>query len=164
MIGWKNLRCVIGLKIYKREEQGAKFACVCFVWKKDSHNNIHVERVFDIGPKASNMTSKDSVAEFWTEEGVDFSAISNETNEKTFDVKALDIEYPLPDDCPDNLEDYFTVTIPKADLYYGHNPIRRNRPKKQAKYSVVLKDDADLEIDFFPILDRIDSVKTPRSM
>lgn len=159
MKAWENLCCVIGLKIYKRSVHGAAFACVCFVWKKKSDNTLYVERVFDIGPKASKMRSKQNVANFWTDESVDFTVVSNEDG-STFNVEAVDIDYPLSDDCPDDLENHYTVTISNAEVYHGHVPTKKVKITKKVKYSVTLEDDANLEIDLFPVLGCIDKVKT----
>ena len=160
MTRWDNLRCVMGLKIYKRSEVGEKFACVCFVWKKRSNNSIYVERVFDVGPKPSSMRSREAVAEFWNTEKVDFHAISTD-NGNSFKVEAMpsNLDYPLPRECPDEMEDHFTISIDKAVIYHGHTPtkwIRRKKPKRTED----LKDEAKLEIDLFLMLRAIDSVKT----
>jgi len=116
MLAWPLLCCVIGLKIYRRID--GLFAVVCFVWKKRRDGSIYVERVFDIGPRASEMKSRDAVAEFWTENNVDFSAVYADDG-KSFDVagppKAL--PYPLPRLCPTELKRYFTLDIGAADVF-----------------------------------------------
>jgi hypothetical protein len=160
MRSWDHLRCVIGLKIYKRTEVGEKFACVCFVWKKRSDNTIHVERVFDVGPKPSSMRSHEAVAGFWRTSAVDFSAVSPD-NGNSFQVEALpsNLDYPLPRECPDELEDHFTISIDKADIYHDHTPTKRNRSKKP-KNIEDQKDAAPLDIDLFTVLRAIDKTKT----
>ena len=160
MTSWDNLRCVMGVKIYKRSEEGAKFACVCFVWKKRSNNTIYVERVFDVGPKPSSMRSRQDVAGFWRRKKVDFQEIST-NNGNSFEVKALpsNLNYPLPRECPDELEDHFTISIDKADVYHGHTPTKWDRRKKP-KFIEDQQDEASLQIDLFLMLRKIDTVKT----
>lgn len=161
MATWPRLRCVVGLKIYKRSKKGGAFACVCFVWKKRSdNNNIYVERVFDIGPRKSSMRSCQAVAEFWSSKNVDFQGIATDDG-NSFKVTQLpsDLDDPLPEECPDELEDHFTILIDKADVYHGHTPSKRSRRKKPKKIED-LKDDAPLEIDLFGMLVELDRVKS----
>lgn len=160
MKAWPHLRCVIGLTIYKRTQVGEKFACICFVWKKKKvGDSIYVERVFDLGPKPSKMRSVKVIAEFWREEGVDFRNVS-EDNGQSFRITPMpaDLDYPLPPECPDDMEDYFTVSVDKEDVYHGHTPTKWQRRKKP-KHTEDVKDDAPLEIDLFPVLMAVDEFK-----
>lgn len=163
MLGWPNLRCAIGLKIYKRTAVGAAFACVCFVWKKGVDDTIYVDRVFDMGPKKSNMKSRKDVAEFWKNNKVNFAKVSDDDG-NSFQVQELpsDLDYPLPsEECPDELEDHFTVSISREDVYYGRTPTMKTevapkKPKHLQEYS----GNESLEIDLYLVLHSIDEVKT----
>mmetsp|Transcript_9741 Transcript_9741/g.39643 ORF Transcript_9741/g.39643 Transcript_9741/m.39643 type:complete len:368 (+) Transcript_9741:192-1295(+) len=183
MTSWVHLRCVIGLKIYKRTAAGAPFAGVCFVWKKSAEgNSIFVERIFDVGPRPSTMTSKGDVAEFWREHNVNFSAVAqgavaegagaegdgaeadgaegdSADGGASFKVKPLPsvLECPLPEDCPDDLEDHFTVVVDQADVYHGHSPTRRVQ-EKRLKHIRPLPDDARLEIDLYALVKRLEDL------
>ena len=99
--------------------------------KKRNNNNIYVERVFDIGPKRSSMRSCKDVANYWRDHYVDFEEISTDGG-NSFKVEALpsNLDYPLPEECPDELEDYFTISTDKADVYHGHTPNKKVRNKK----------------------------------
>ena len=160
LMKWDHLRCVIGLKIYKRPQVGAKFACVCFVWKKKkSDNSIYVERVFDLGPTQSKMRSVKDIAEFWSSEGVDFHRVSKD-NGQSFQVTPMPagLDYPLPEECPDDMKNHFTVSVDKEDVYHGHTPMKRQK-KKKLEHIVNFKDDAPLEIDLFLVLTAVDEFK-----
>mmetsp|Transcript_9738 Transcript_9738/g.39631 ORF Transcript_9738/g.39631 Transcript_9738/m.39631 type:complete len:181 (+) Transcript_9738:727-1269(+) len=175
MTSWVHLRCVIGLKIYERRIAGGPFAGVCFVWRKragtDSGNDsIFVERIFDVGPRPGRMLSKGAVAQFWREHKVDFSAVAEGDGADgdgaggdgadggaSFKVKPLPsvLECPLPEDCPDDLEDHFTVVVDQADVYHGHSPTRRVQ-EKRLKHVLHLPDDAHLEIDLYALVRKLD--------
>ena len=161
LVGWPLVRCIIGLKIYKRSHVGGEFACVCFVWKKRADDSIYIERVFDAGPRKNSMRSCEPVADFWTNVGVDFSAVSKDDG-KTFQVAQLpsDLDYPLPEDCPDELEDYFTISVDKSNVYHGHTPSKRQQRGEKPKFIGELEDGARLEIDLFSVLKEIDESKT----
>eukprot|EP00635_Sarcinochrysidales_sp_CCMP3193_P009504 CAMPEP_0118919666 /NCGR_PEP_ID=MMETSP1166-20130328/18671_1 /TAXON_ID=1104430 /ORGANISM="Chrysoreinhardia sp, Strain CCMP3193" /LENGTH=394 /DNA_ID=CAMNT_0006860195 /DNA_START=27 /DNA_END=1208 /DNA_ORIENTATION=+ len=126
MTSWQDLRCVIGIKIYKRSGPGGVFSVVVIVWKKRGDGSVFVERVFDIGPRPSKMTSKEAVADFWSANNVDFTVADD-----GFEVTELphELPYPLPDECPSYLKQHFTVTVPQEDVYHGH--VRRAKAKKQ---------------------------------
>ena len=160
MKSWKHLRCVVGIKIYKRSTQGAAFPCVCFVWKKRDDDSIYIERIFDIGPRPSAMTSKDEVADFWTTNNVDFTAVAAEDG-KSFDVTPLpqDLPYPLPEECLDELDDHFTVTISQDLVYHGQSRTNRSQPLKKQKLLLQLKDDAPLQLELFPVIRAVDAFK-----
>jgi hypothetical protein len=163
MLGWPNLRCAIGLKIYRRSEVGAAFACVCFVWKKRADNTICVDRVFDMGPKKSRMKSLEDVAEFWKNNNVDFDNVSVDDG-NSFQVQELpsDLDYPLPSgECPDALEDHFTVSISREDVYYGHTPTMKTEfASKKPKHLQEYSGNEPLEIDLYHVLRSIDEVNT----
>jgi hypothetical protein len=168
MEGEANLRCVIGMKFYPRNEEDKPFAAVCFVWKKRPDNNqIYIDRVFDFGPKASAITSFSEIANFWTEKQVDFTNVQNPNGATQFEVTpvpAPGIPYnnagvpPNPDlpnmplDCSDlRVKEHCIVTIAMADVYYGHNPI-------PVEEEGVAQEDhqRDLEIDLYKVLRKID--------
>ena len=160
MKSWPHLRCVVALKIYKRACAGEKFSCVCFVWKKDkSDNSIYVERVFDVGPKPTKMRSVQDIAEFWSKEGVGFGNVSQD-NGQSFRITPMPagLNYPLPRECPDDLEDHFTVTVDKSDVYHGHTPKKWQR-KKKPKRTEDVKDDESLELNLFPVIRAVDKFK-----
>jgi hypothetical protein len=162
LLGWPNLRCAIGLKIYRRSEVGAAFACVCFVWKKRADNTIYVDRVFDMGPKKNLMISLEDVAEFWKNSNVDFNNVSVGDG-NSFQVQELpsDLDYPLPKACPDALEDHFTVSISREDVYYGHTPtMKTERAPKKPKHLQEYSGNKPLEIDLYLVLRSIDEVET----
>ena len=119
MKSWQDLRCVIGIKIYKRSERGGSFAVVVIVWKKKrDDNSIYVERIFNIGPRASAMRSKADVATFWEKNGVNFDAVADDDG---FEVAKLPhgLPYPpLPKKCPGNLLEHYRVRIDMADVYH----------------------------------------------
>jgi len=157
MTSWVHLRCVIGLKIYEPTTRG-QFAAVCFVWKKGEKNSIFVERIFDVGPRPSRMTSKDAVAQFWREHGVDFTAVADD--KASFEVKPLpqELECPLPDDCPDELKNHFTVVVvEQADVYHGLSETRHVQ-EKRLKYVLRVSDDARLEIDLYALVKRLEDL------
>ena len=56
------------------------------------------------------------------------------------------------------MEDYFTVSVDKADVYHGHIP-RKWQRKKKPKHIEDVKDDAPLEIDLFSVLKAVDEFK-----
>ena len=153
---WHHVRCVVGLKIYKRSGHGEPFAVVCFVWKKRDDDSIFVERIFDIGPRPSGaMTcSKVAVAKFWTENKVDFTA---DDDGLTVTPLPHPLAYPLPEDCPDELGDHFTVNIPRDMVYHGHSP-SRPPPEKKAKLDV--DEDTPLKLDLFEMLRKVDRFKS----
>ena len=64
-----------------------------------------------------------------------------------------------PEECPDELEKYFTISTDKADVYHGHTPTKKVRNKKP-KYFIDLEDGEPLEIDIFLVLRQIDKCKT----
>jgi hypothetical protein len=170
MEGKANLRCVIGMKFYQRNEEDKPFAAVCFVWKKLLESNqIYIDRVFDFGPMASAMAGIPAVANFWTEKQVDFTNVQNPNGANLFEVTrvpAPGIPYNnnvppnsdlrnIPFDCSEIVRRHCTVTIAMADVYYGHNPI----PVEGE--GVVAQEDqqTDLEIDLYKVLCEIDPFK-----
>jgi len=163
MTSWHDLRCVIGIKVYKRSGPGGLFAVVVIVWKKDGDGNVFVESVFDIGPRASAMTSKAAVAKFWAANDVNFEAVAADDG---FTVTPLphDLPYPLPDECPSKLKKHFTVSVGQDLAYYGH--ARCTKPKKQKTAPDSDDDvfdwpaDSPLKLRLFKVLRALDVFKT----
>mmetsp|Transcript_2951 Transcript_2951/g.9859 ORF Transcript_2951/g.9859 Transcript_2951/m.9859 type:complete len:428 (-) Transcript_2951:284-1567(-) len=161
MTSWQDLRCVIGIKIYKRSGPGGVFSVVVIVWKKRGDGSVFVERVFDIGPRPSKMTSKEAVADFWSANNVDFTVADD-----GFEVTELphELPYPLPDECPSYLKQHFTVTVPQEDVYHGH--VRRAKAKKQKTAPDSdddvrdLPEDSPLKLRLFKVLLALDVFKS----
>jgi len=99
------------------------------------------------------------IAQFWSEEGVDFGDVS-EDNRQSFRITPMpaDLDYRLPRECPDEMEDHFPVSVDKEDVYHGHTPTKWQR-KKKPKHIEDSKHDAPLEIDVFPVLRAVDKFK-----
>ena len=163
MKSWPHLRCVVAIKIYKRSATGV-FACVCFVWKKkkkkddEDEDSIYVERIFDIGPRASAMMSKVDVATFWTNNNVDFTAVAAADGFKVTPLPES-LPYPLPRECPDRLDDHFTVTISQDLVYHGQCRTRLSQPLKKQKLLLQLPDNAPLQLELFPVIRAVDRFK-----
>lgn len=80
-----------------------------------------------MGPKKSRMKSLEDVAKFWKNNNVNFDKVSVDDG-NSFQVQKLPshLDYPLPsEECPDALENHFTVSISREDVYYGHTPIMK---------------------------------------
>ena len=159
MTSWQDLRCVIGIKIYKRSERGGPFAVVVIVWKKRGDDSIYVERIFDIGPRASDMRSKADVATFWVKNGVNFDAVADDDGFKVTPIPHH-LAYPLPDEGPDELDTHFTVTIPRDLVYHGHSPSKRPQVRKKPKLLLDLDENAPLQLDLFVMLRALDVFKS----
>ena len=74
------------------------------------------------------MKSLKDVAEFWKNNNVNFDKVSVGDG-NFFQVQELpsDLDYPLAsEECPDALEDHFTVSISREDVYYGHTPTMKD--------------------------------------
>jgi len=182
MRSWTKLRVVVGLKIYTRTPEDLEndtFACVCFVWKKldGDAEKYSVERVFDIGTRASGMSSKKEVADFWTKNGVNYDEIKEDAS--SFKVEPVPAGLKkiqgdlgpgkLPLACPDDLADHFTVTIDMGTVYYGcdREELREEPASKKAKLKVemakaALGDDETLELDLYEVTVALNSIKTEK--
>lgn len=94
---------------------------------------------------------------------VNFDKVSVDDG-NSFQVQELpsDLDYLLPsEECPDALEDHFTVSISREDVYYGHTPTMKTefapkKPKCLQEYS----GNESLEIDLYLVLHSTDEVKT----
>ena len=125
-----HLRVVVGLKFFKRRQDGL-FAGVVFVWeKKSDDNSIFVKCIRDIGPLPSDMASRRELAEFSRGNHVDFTAVAT-ADGTSFNVTGLPeaLEYPLPRACPAELDGHFTINIAQDLLYHGceRTPLRKRR-------------------------------------
>ena len=124
-------------------------------------------RVFDIGTRSSRMDTQ-KLAEFWTEEGVDYNKVDD-----SLEVESVPLPFPdqLPPACPDNLADHFTVTIDKETIYHSaarglYKPPQEPMSKKAKLEAIiadaVLNNEEALELDLYKVTYALSLIKSEK--
>ena len=147
---FEMVRVVVALKLYPRrtsELWDGQFAAVCWVYRKDDCNIIHVERCFEMGtaPGQLHLTSKEGGRGVWDAAGVVLDS-GVDDGAGGFSVEPypngalppLEMPRPLPFILQDPaLQQHFRVTVREADLFFGSDP-QVSRPDGVAEADLVL--------------------------
>jgi hypothetical protein len=168
------LRVVVGVKVYPRSDSNpthGPFAAVCFVYRKDALDRIHLERVFDVGTRPQNL-QKELVAEEWCKYvalpgarllvldppvSIDPAATTPtpvDRDTTTFVIEPLPPGESIPADWEPSsmspeLRSHCSVTILEEDVFYGCDVQRPDGAEPR-----------NLELDISAALAALDEIKT----